>query len=139
MVNIKIYSYSGVISLLKMLLAQLLFILHAHRYCCSSKVCEYCSQCNRNFTCTAIAEEINWEVNGQPVDANLRSRGFDDEAVPLTLLNATQKLYSRTTAIAQNQYRFSRPTTESSNEPKYSELVTPFPVYIHQPVLGETL
>ena len=52
-----------------------------------------------NFTCTAIAEEINWEVNGQPVDANLRSRGFDDEAVPLTVLNATQNLYSRTLSV----------------------------------------
>ena len=51
-----------------------------------------------NFTCTAIAEEIEWQVNGQPVYANLRSRGFDDEAVP-TLLNATQNLYTRTLSV----------------------------------------
>ena len=49
-----------------------------------------------NFTCTAIAGEIEWEVNGQPVDANLRNRGFNDQAVPLTLLNATQNLRTRT-------------------------------------------
>ena len=49
-----------------------------------------------HFTCTAIAGEIEWEVNGQPVDANLRNRGFNDDAVPLTLLNATQNLRTRT-------------------------------------------
>ena len=50
-----------------------------------------------NFTCTAVASTIEWEVNGQPTtDASIRSRGFDDEAVPLTLLNATQNLYTRT-------------------------------------------
>ena len=49
-----------------------------------------------NFTCTAVGEEIEWEINGQPVDANLRSRGFNDDAVPLTLLNATQNLRTRT-------------------------------------------
>ena len=54
-----------------------------------------------NFTCTAVADDIKWEVNGQPVDSDLRSRGFNDEAVPLTLLNATQNLYTRTLTIAQ--------------------------------------
>ena len=49
-----------------------------------------------NFTCTAIGSGIEWEVNGQPVDANLRNRGFNDQAVPLTLLNATQNLLTRT-------------------------------------------
>ena len=52
-----------------------------------------------NFTCTAVAGEIEWEVNGQPVDDHLRSRGFDDEAVPLTLLNATQNLRTRTMSV----------------------------------------
>ena len=52
-----------------------------------------------NFTCTAIAEEIAWEVNGQPVDSDLRSRGFNNQAVPLTLLNATQNLYTRTLSV----------------------------------------
>ena len=52
-----------------------------------------------NFTCTAVADEIEWEVNGQPVDANLRSRGFNDDAVPPTLLNATQNLRTRTMSV----------------------------------------
>ena len=50
-----------------------------------------------NFTCTAIAGEIEWLVNGQPsADADVRNRGFNDQAVPLTLLNATQNLRTRT-------------------------------------------
>ena len=52
-----------------------------------------------NFTCTAVAQEIEWEVNGQPVDDHLRSRGFNDDAVPLTLLNATQNLRTRTMSV----------------------------------------
>ena len=51
------------------------------------------------FTCTAVAQEIEWEVNGQPIDDHLRSRGFNDEAVPLTLLNATQNLRTRTMSV----------------------------------------
>ena len=36
-------------------------------------------------------------VNGQPsADADVRNRGFNDQAVPLTLLNATQNLRTRT-------------------------------------------
>ena len=50
-----------------------------------------------NFTCTAVAGQIEWQVNGQPsTDADIRSRGFNDQAVPLTLLNATQNLRTRT-------------------------------------------
>ena len=49
-----------------------------------------------NFTCTAVAGEIEWEINGQPVDDHLMSRGFNEDAVPLTLLNATQNLRTRT-------------------------------------------
>ena len=50
-----------------------------------------------NFTCTAVADEIVWQVNGQPSnDADIRMRGINDEAVPLTLLNATQNLRTRT-------------------------------------------
>ena len=50
-----------------------------------------------NFTCTAIAGQIQWLVNGQPsADANLRNRGFNDQAVPLTTVNATQNLRTRT-------------------------------------------
>ena len=49
-----------------------------------------------NFTCNAVAGEIEWEVNGVPVDDHLSSRGFNDDAVPLTLLNATQNLRTRT-------------------------------------------
>ena len=52
-----------------------------------------------NFTCTAVADEIEWEVDGQPVDANLRNRGFNDDAVPLTLLNATQNLRTRAMSV----------------------------------------
>ena len=52
-----------------------------------------------DFTCTAVAGEIEWEVNGQPIDDHLRSRGFNDEAVPLTLLNATQNLRTRTMSV----------------------------------------
>ena len=49
------------------------------------------------FTCTAVAGEIGWEINGQPGDdEDVRNRGFNDEAVPLTLLNATQNLRTRT-------------------------------------------
>ena len=52
------------------------------------------------FTCTAVAAEIEWEVNGQPVDDHLKSRGFNDDAVPLTLLNATQNLRTRTMSVS---------------------------------------
>ena len=46
-----------------------------------------------NFICTAIAGQIEWQVNGQPADDfNVRNRGFNDDGVPLTLLNATQNL-----------------------------------------------
>ena len=47
-----------------------------------------------NFTCTAVAQEIEWEVNGQPIDSVLTSRGFDDSS-PLITLNATQNLRTR--------------------------------------------
>ena len=47
-----------------------------------------------NFTCTAVAQEIEWEVNGQPYDSLLVSRGFDDSS-PLITLNATQNLRTR--------------------------------------------
>ena len=46
------------------------------------------------FTCTAVAQEIEWEVNGQPIDNVLTSRGFDDSS-PLITLNATQNLRTR--------------------------------------------
>ena len=46
------------------------------------------------LTCTAVAQEIEWEVNGQPVDSALMSRGFDDSQ-PLITLNATQNLRTR--------------------------------------------
>ena len=52
-----------------------------------------------NFTCTAVAEDIEWEANGQTVDSDLRNRGFNDQAVPLTLLNATQNLRTRTLSV----------------------------------------
>ena len=47
-----------------------------------------------NFTCTAVAQEIEWEVNGQPVDSALNSRGFDDSQ-KLIMLNETQNLRTR--------------------------------------------
>ena len=47
-----------------------------------------------NFTCTAVAQEIEWEVNRQPIDSVLTSRGFDD-SLPLITLNVTQNLRAR--------------------------------------------
>ena len=47
-----------------------------------------------NFTCTAVAQEIEWEVNRQPIDSVLTSRGFDD-SLPLITLNGTQNLRTR--------------------------------------------
>ena len=50
-----------------------------------------------NFTCAAVAGEIEWQVNGiSSGNADIMNRGFNDEAVPLTLLNATQNLRTRT-------------------------------------------
>ena len=49
------------------------------------------------FTCTAVAGEIEWQINGQPGDdEDNRHRGFNDELIPLTTLNATQNLRTRT-------------------------------------------
>ena len=47
-----------------------------------------------NFTCTAVTQEIEWKVNGQPVEMVLNSRGFDDSSSLITL-NATQNLRTR--------------------------------------------
>ena len=47
-----------------------------------------------SFTCTAIADDIRWEVNGSPTTPDLRSRGFDDSS-PLIPLNVTQNLHMR--------------------------------------------
>ena len=47
-----------------------------------------------NFTCSAVAQEIEWEVNGQTLDSVLMSRGFDNSS-PLITLNATQNLRTR--------------------------------------------
>lgn len=49
-----------------------------------------------NFTCTAIANFIEWRVNDQPVDdVDSRRRGFDDTSPPI-VLNETQNLLTRT-------------------------------------------
>ena len=52
-----------------------------------------------NFTCTAIADIIHWEVNGLLIlsvnDENVRKQGFDVRS-PLIVLNATQNLRTRT-------------------------------------------
>ena len=47
-----------------------------------------------NFTCTAIGEEIRWQVNRATITTDLRSEGFDDSSAPVTL-NATQQLQMR--------------------------------------------
>ena len=50
-----------------------------------------------NFTCTAVAGLINWRINDKSADSDqLRNRGFNDEVLPLTVLNATQNLRTRT-------------------------------------------
>ena len=51
-----------------------------------------------NFTCTAIAEEIRWQVNKTTITADLRSRGFDDSSALVTL-NATQQLQTSTLKV----------------------------------------
>ena len=51
-----------------------------------------------NFTCTAIAEDIRWRVNGATINPDLRSRGFDDSSSPVTL-NATQHLQMGTLTV----------------------------------------
>ena len=49
-----------------------------------------------NFTCTAVADIIQWEVNGIfAFDENIRKQGFDDSSPPI-VLNATQNLRTRT-------------------------------------------
>ena len=49
-----------------------------------------------NFTCTAIADIIEWEVNGALAnDENIRKQGFYDRSAPI-VLNATQNLRTRT-------------------------------------------
>ena len=45
-----------------------------------------------HFTCTASAIDIQWEVNGERVNSDLRNRGFDDSS-PLMALNITQNLH----------------------------------------------
>ena len=45
-----------------------------------------------HFTCTAFAIDIQWEVNGERINSDLRNRGFDDSS-PLMTLNITQNLH----------------------------------------------
>ena len=82
-----------------------------------------------NFTCTAVADEIEWEVNGQPVDANLRSRGFNDDAVPPTLLNATQNLRTRTMTA------FGSVDNNGSNITCVAYFISPLSVIISDPAV----
>ena len=56
-----------------------------------------------NFTCTAVTQEIEWKVNGRPVDSVLVSRGFDDSS-PLITLNATQNLRTRKLTVLASAY-----------------------------------
>ena len=59
----------------------MLFIVR-YRYCCSPISVNTTINATANFTCTAIAGQIEWQVNGQSsADANLRNRGFNDQAV----------------------------------------------------------
>ena len=51
-----------------------------------------------HFTCTAIAIDIEWEVNGETITPDLRNRGFDDSS-PLITLNSTQNLHMSTIAV----------------------------------------
>ena len=51
-----------------------------------------------NFTCTAIGEEIRWQVNRATINPDLRSRGFDDSSALVTL-NATQHLQMSTLKV----------------------------------------
>ena len=51
-----------------------------------------------HFTCTAIAIDIEWEVNGDSITPDLRNRGFDDSS-PLITLNSTQNLHMSTMAV----------------------------------------
>ena len=51
-----------------------------------------------HFTCTAIALDIEWEVNGERITSDLRNRGFDDTS-PLITLNSTQNLRMSTIAV----------------------------------------
>ena len=50
------------------------------------------------INCTAIAEFINWRVNGQPIDAILTSKGFDESA-PTVDINEAQNLRMRTLRV----------------------------------------
>ena len=51
------------------------------------------------FTCTAIAIDIAWEVDGEIITPDLRNRGFDDSS-PLITLNSTQNLRMSTIAVS---------------------------------------
>ena len=51
-----------------------------------------------SFTCTAIGGIIGWQVNRATITTELRSRGFDDSAPPVTL-NATQNLQTSTLRV----------------------------------------
>ena len=42
-----------------------------------------------HFTCTAFAIDIQWEVNGERINFDLRNKGFDDSSP----LNITQNLH----------------------------------------------
>ena len=48
--------------------------------------------------CTAIAVDIEWEVNGDSITPDLRNRGFDD-SLSLITLNSTQNLHMSTMAV----------------------------------------
>ena len=50
------------------------------------------------INCIAIATFTAWEVNGQPFDNAIRSKGFDDSA-PTVILNETQNLRMRTLRV----------------------------------------
>ena len=51
-----------------------------------------------HFTCTAIAIDIEWEVNRDSITPDLRNRGFDDSS-PLITLNSTQNVHMSTLAV----------------------------------------
>ena len=82
-----------------------------------------------NFTCTAVASTIEWEVNGQPVDdAEIRSRGFDDSS-PLILLDSAQNLYTRTMSA------FGSVDNNGSSITCVAILLVPFSTFVSEPAV----
>ena len=74
-----------------------------------------------NITCTAIADDIRWEVNGVPIAPDLRSRGFDDSS-PLIPVNVTQNLHMRTMRV------FGSAENNNTNITCIAVIITPFSI-----------